>query len=397
MDQHKRRKSVPRKIAVFGDLQEQVTKSLAERNRVDVIRQSIGRKLFAIITSHVSEEVLKGHDYLGQFDLIHFDAKNLTQSNVLDALRKHKPAGVLMKLTSPPAELRDEIVGAAVLESGVSALSTCSVGTDHLNMPQLTRLKIPVFHTPDVLTESVAVHTLSMIMALTSNLFKADRYVRNEQWTALGSRAAHSNLICPDLFTWTIGIVGMGRIGTEVLNHLATYGPNVVWTDPNAKVRARADDVEQQYCNLASQRGHKPTVQWASLDKLLSQSDLVTIHTDLNTTSRHVLNEQNLSKIKPGAYLVNTSRGGVADYDALYHHLASGRLGGAGLDVFAHEPMSTEDLRRLTELPNVILTPHVASNRIQTRLSMSYLSCYALMASLLGYSPTCIANPEVYK
>jgi D-3-phosphoglycerate dehydrogenase len=100
--------------------------------------------------------------------------------------------------------------------------------------------------------------------------------------------------------------------------------------------------------------------------------------------------------MKKGAYFVNTARGGVADYEVLYRHLACGRLGGAGLDVFAQEPLIPKDLCRLADLPNVIVTPHTASNRFETRLSMAYLSCYALMTWLLGYRPTCIANPEVF-
>ncbi len=384
---------MPQKIAVFGDLPQEVQRSIAARDRVDSIRRCIGGKLLSIITRHVPKQALTDHDLASEFDFIPCGFEGLTRADVLGALQKHKPVGALTRYLR---DIRDPSVGTTAQEAGVSAWSTFSVGTDHLDVAQLTRLNIPVFHTPDVLTDAVAVHALSLIMALANNIFKADALVRDARWRAEDTLAIDANLCMPDLFTWTVGIVGMGRIGTEVLHHLAAFGTNVVWTDTDPAIESRAAAVEQHYGDLARQRGHEPTVQFVSLDELLERSDLVSVHTDLNDTSSNLFNARNFSKMKKGAFFVNTARAGVADYGALYEQLESNRLGGAGLDVFEREPIPPDDLKRLAALPNVILTPHMASNRAQTRLSMWFLSCYALMAWLLGYRPTNIANPQVY-
>ena len=178
---------MPQKITVFGDLPEEVEKTIADRDRVDSIRRSVGGKLLSIITRHVPQEALRNHDHASEFELIHCGYEGLTRADVLGALQKHKPAGVLARHLG---DIRDPSVGDTAHEAGVSAFATFSVGTDHLNLAQLTRLNIPVFHTPDVLTEAVAMHALSLIMALANNIFKADAFVRNGQWTTQEPMAA---------------------------------------------------------------------------------------------------------------------------------------------------------------------------------------------------------------
>jgi lactate dehydrogenase-like 2-hydroxyacid dehydrogenase len=260
----------------------------------------------------------------------------------------------------------------------------------------LTELGIALYHTPDVLTDAVAVHTMCFITALASNVPRSNEWVKSGRWATDGFSAAQAALRTTDLFNMTIGIVGMGRIGREVLFLLAPYGPNILWTDIDPSVQARAGELDEKYRSLAGARGYAPIVKCVSLDELLAGSDLVSAHMDLNPTSRNLFSSENLSKMKQGAYFVNTARGGVADYEALYDRLATGRLAGAALDVFSEEPPRDEDRQKLLRLPNVLTTPHTASDRTQTRLSMWYLAAYSLLARLLGYKPTNIANPDVY-
>jgi len=383
-----------RTVITYGDIPEEVHQSLKDKDRAATIWRNVGGKLFCIVTSHIPEEAFSKHDYAREFDIVRLSDRNVSTADMVAALEKHKPAGVLFTFLM---NVRDEAIGAKAHELGVEAVSTWSVGYDHINVPQMTGYGIPVYHTPDVLTDAVALHTMTFITALAGNLLRADAFIKSGDWTTKGTNAAQSGLMIPDLFTWTIGIVGMGRIGTEVLYLLAPHGPSILWTDIDPNVRARAAELEKKYLSMARARGYEPTVRCVSLDELLKKSDLVTVHIDLNPTSRNLFNQENLSKMKEGAYFVNTARGAVADYNALYNHLASGHLAGAALDVFPQEPMSERDRRRVVELPNLLMTPHTASDRVKTRLSMWYLCYYALLMRLLGYRPTNVANPEVYR
>ena len=383
-----------KKLIAYGAIPQGVEKSLADPNRAAIIRESLGGKLFRIVTSHVPEDALTKHNYASELDVVRYCDKNVSTAEILAALEEHRPDGVLVTFLM---NLRDEAIAAKAHEVGVKAFSTWSVGYDHFNLAQLTELGIALYHTPDVLTDAVAVHTMCFITALASNVPRSDGWVKSGQWASDGFSAAQAALCTTDFFNMTIGIVGMGRIGREVLYLLAPYGPNILWTDIDPGVQARAGELDEKYRSLAGARGYAPTVRCVSLDELLEGSDLVSAHVDLNPTSRNLFGAENLSKMKQGAHFVNTARGGVADHGALYDHLASGRLAGAALDVFSQEPPSDEDRRKLLELPNVLTTPHTASDRKQTRLSMWYLAAYALFARMLGYKPTNIANPRVYE
>jgi glyoxylate reductase len=187
-------------------------------------------------------------------------------------------------------------------------------------------------------------------------------------------------LLGRDIHKATLGIVGLGRIGKAVARRAAGFSMRILYHS-----RTRSDETKE----LERETGAERT----NLERLLQESDIVTIHVSLNEDTRDMIASHELAMMKPGAVLVNTSRGSVVDENALYQSLKSGHLGGAGLDVFRQEPVSPQN--PLLELPNVVLAPHVGSATIATRDRMAQICAENLIAALGGTIPPYIVNPEV--
>jgi D-specific alpha-keto acid dehydrogenase len=229
----------------------------------------------------------------------------------------------------------------ALRRAGVTYISTRSVGYDHIDMRCAEGVGISVenvAYSPD----SVADFTLMLMLMA----------IRNAK-SALIRAQAHDyrlNDVCGrELRDMTVGVVGTGRIGTAVVHRLRGFGCRV----------------------LAYDRSPTQSSEYVSLDVLLRESDLVTLHTPLNAGTHHLLNRQRLEQMRPGAFVVNTGRGALLDTKALLVALQSGRLGGAALDVVEGEegifysdhrkgPIENEVMLRLQQLPNVFITPHTA-------------------------------------
>jgi glyoxylate reductase len=206
-----------------------------------------------------------------------------------------------------------------------------SVGYDNIDVEEARRRGIPVTNTPGVLDAAVADLTMALILAVRRRVAEGDRAIRGGGWAlpALGREVTGA----------TLAIVGMGRIGAAVARRAAGFDMHI------APVRSREGD----------------------LDDVLRSADIVTLHTPLNDATRGLISRGRLALLPDGATLVNTARGAVVDEDALVDELESGRLS-AGLDVFVHEPHVPE---RLFGLPNVVLTPHIASATVETRAAMT--------------------------
>ncbi len=217
------------------------------------------------------------------------------------------------------------------------------VGYDRLGIEELRAHGVAVTNTPGVLDAATADLTWALILAVRRRVVEGDRHVRAGEWT--GSWA--DGFLAEELSGSTLGIVGLGRIGTAVAR------------------RARGFDLRVLY----AQRRQVNTglAEYRELDDLLTESDLVTIHAPLTDATRSLLDVRRLSLLRDGACLVNTARGEIVDETALVQELASGRIH-AGLDVFAHEPNVPE---ALLSLPNVVLTPHLGSATRQTREAMT--------------------------
>ena len=241
--------------------------------------------------------------------------------------------------------------------------------TDHA---VLKERRIPLAFTPEGTTIGVAEHAVLLILAALKRLPFADAELRHGRF--------HINALRPvsrELMGMTVGYVGMGRIGQALAERLAPFGTRGIFFDPQVSSR--------------------PGLERRTLHEVLSQADVVTLHLPLTPETRHLMNRENFARMKPGAFLVNTARGGLVDERALVDALKSGRLAGAALDVFEEEPVRAG--HPLAGLPNVVLTPHIASGSLATRRAMASLAVDNLIAALgcgphAGRPPTPV-NPEV--
>ncbi len=275
--------------------------------------------------------------------------------------------GVLCLLT--------DAIDALLLDSAqdLRVISSCSVGVDHIDVVAATARGIPVGHTPGVLTETTADLAFALLLAAARRVAEGDRYIRKGDWRP-------ERVWAPDMFLGrdlhgaSLGIVGFGAIGRAVARRARGFGMRV-------RVWSRTRDPEA-------------SVEWGSLDEVLSQSDFLSIHVALSDETRGLIDRRALSLVRPDAVLVNTARGGIVDEAALADALAEGRLAGAGLDVFETEPIARDS--PLLGLENVVLTPHVGSASVATRSRMAALAVDNLLAGLEGRRLPHCANPEVY-
>jgi glyoxylate reductase len=249
------------------------------------------------------------------------------------------------------------------------------VGYDNIDIPAATARGIPVGNTPGVLTETTADLAFALLLAAARRVAEAAAFVREGKWRTWDP----TMLLGHDVHGATLGVVGMGRIGQAVARRAAGFDMNVIYFDP--------------YCD-ATKGPFVGTSVRCSLDELLAEADLISLHVPLKEDTYHLIDAEALSKVKPTAVLVNTSRGPVVDPDALYDALASGRLAYAALDVTDPEPLPPD--HKLLTLDNCLIVPHIGSASWATRRRMADMAVENLLAGLRGERlPNCV-NPEVY-
>ncbi len=249
-------------------------------------------------------------------------------------------------------------------------IALTAVGFDAVDVSAATERGIIVTNTAGSLTDTVADLVLGLILAAARRICEMDRWVRAGQWQGAAPMAL-------DVHHKTLGIVGFGRIGAAVAERARGFQMRVLYHDV-----IRRQDLEQQ-CGY----------QFCDLDSLLSDADFVTIHTALTPETRGMIGEAQLGKMKPTAFLINTSRGPVVDEPALIKALQAGRLAGAGIDVFTKEPVDPEN--PLLKMDNVVLLPHVGSATEATRRAMVELAAENALLVLQGKQPLTPVNPEV--
>ena len=222
-----------------------------------------------------------------------------------------------------------------VLNSAKSLKVIARVGTglDSVDLEAAKKLGIKVLNTPDAPTQAVAELTLGHILGLLRNIPQADRQIRNGVWKGLMGSL---------LQTKTVGIIGFGRIGKRVAALLSAFGAKIIISDEQT--------TSTDYLNVG-------------LDELCAKSDVITLHLPYNASTHHIINEKKLNMMKNGSYVVNISRGGLVDEDALLAALKSGQIAGAALDCFEHEPYEGE----LRNFENVQITAHMGSYARETR------------------------------
>jgi lactate dehydrogenase-like 2-hydroxyacid dehydrogenase len=231
-----------------------------------------------------------------------------------------------------------------------------------------------VTNTPDVLTETAADFALALMLAAARRVIESEQYVKAGRWRAWSPEA----LLGRDIYDATLGIVGLGQVGRAVARRARGFGMRVLYTGPSRKLDAeRADGVE-----------------YAQLEDLLADSDVISLHCPLNDDTYHLIDRDALALLKPAAILINTARGQLIDTRALIEALQARPII-AALDVTDPEPLPIG--HALLGLPNAIVTPHVASASVRTRTRMALLAAENLLDGLRGERPRHLVNTEVWQ
>lgn len=257
--------------------------------------------------------------------------------------------------------LSDRVDDELLAASGtLRVVANFAVGVDNVDLAAARRRGVAVTNTPDVLTEATADLAWALLLAAARRLGEGERLARSGEWRGWEP----GQLLGAEVWGRTLGIVGMGRIGRAVARRAQGFSMRVVYSAPRAHQTAGAE--------------HLP------LDELLRESDFVSIHCRLDETTRGLIGERELALMKEGAVLVNTARGAIVDEEALAAALASGRLAGAGVDVFAEEPRISRALR---DQARAVLLPHLGSATRAARSRMAELCATGVREVLAGRNP----------
>ena len=275
----------------------------------------------------------------------------------------------LLGSTVPMGE--ELLAGAQNLE----VISSISAGVDNYDIPYLTRRRIALTHTPDVLTETTADMGFALLMAAARRVVELAEYVKAGRWTA----GLPEEYFGTDIHGKRLGIIGMGRIGQAVARrgHLG-FGMPILYTG-----RRRNESAEGEL-----------GAQFVSLDKLLAAADFVCVTVPLSPETTDLIGPREFGLMRPTAIFINIARGKVVDEAALIAALATGQIRAAGLDVFETEPLPVDS--PLLQMANVVALPHVGSATVETRRAMAQLAVENLIAALDGLQPRYTVHPEVF-
>jgi len=267
------------------------------------------------------------------------------------------------------------MISAEIIDSlrQCSIIGLASIGADTVDVEAATAKGIVITNTPDIFIEEVADHTMAMLLAAARRLKEMDRMTREGEW----SRGRPSFAAIPRLWGQTLGLISFGNVARAVARRAAPFGFHVIATDPYvSELKMTAEGVEP-----------------VSLFELLERSDFVSMHAPLNSQTRHLLTETHFGAMKSGAVFVNNGRGPTVDEAALTKALQGGKIAAAALDVFEQEPPDLEN--PLLHMPNVIVTPHIASATARMAPESRRRMAHEIALVLTGHWPMSCINPEV--
>ncbi|MGH2348105.1 MAG: 2-hydroxyacid dehydrogenase [bacterium] len=275
--------------------------------------------------------------------------------------------GLLSLLTDP--------IDAALMDAAprLKVVSNYAVGYDNIDVPAASARGIVVTNTPEVLTETVADFTFCLLLAAARRLVEGDAYTRAGRWKTWEPLL----LAGQDVNGATLGLIGLGRIGSAVARRAKGFGMRVLYYD-----LFRREDLEAA-----------EGIEFGEMDHVLGTADFISVHVPLSAQTRHLISTPQFARMKPTAVFVNTSRGPVVDQAALTEALRARTIYAAGIDVFEREPVDPAD--PLLKLDNVTVAPHIASASIPTRVKMATLAAENLVAVLDGRRPPNPVNPDV--
>lgn len=279
------------------------------------------------------------------------------------------------------AQLGDRFDAALLAEAKVAGISNYAVGYDNIDVAAATANRIVVGNTPGVLTDATADLAMLLIMATARRAVEADRFVRSGQWNGWRPEL----LLGQDMSGATLGLAGFGRIARATAQRATAFGMEVTFCSHPPGGR-RLTDAEITALPFPARQ-----VSWL---ELVQTSDFLSVHVPLADSTRHLVDRHVLSAMKPTAILINTARGPVVDEVALVSALRDGTILAAGLDVYEHEPQLAPGL---TDLPNVVLLPHLGSATVQVRDRMAELCAANAVSAAAGHLPPHCVNPEAWQ
>jgi glyoxylate reductase len=271
----------------------------------------------------------------------------------------------------------EDVLAAAPRLRGIA---TMALFPNVVDVDAATRRGLPVTVVPHVITKTTCDLTCALVIGLAWRLVEADRFVRDGRF----HQEQSTTFLTTELSGKTVGMVGLGEIGTEIVRRLRAFEMDAVYTKRN---------------RLPEERERELGVEWvAELDDLLRRADFVVVMTTYNATTHLLFGEREFALMKPSAFFVNAARGRIVDEGALIDALRTGAIAGAGLDVYWQEPPVGEPSPspELFGFPNVILTPHIGSATVEAREAMSLAVVDNLRAMIAGERPPGIVNPQVY-
>lgn len=299
------------------------------------------------------EKLKKSHE------VISWGEENPISRNEL--LKRVSGANVIVSLLTE--KIDEEVLTSA--GNDLKAVCNVAVGYNNIDVAACKNKNILVTNTPGVLTDATADIAMALILMTTRRLSEGERVIRNQDPWAWGM----FYMLGSSIQNQTLGILGMGQIGIATALRAKSFGMKIIYTRRN-----RLDEkIEKEL-----------SAQYVSLDELLQQSDIVSLHCPYSTETHHLISDEQLSKMKKTSYLINTARGPIVNEEALANALINKTIAGAGLDVYENEPKVNE---KLLKLDNVVLLPHLGSATVETRTAMATTAASNALEILSGKKP----------
>jgi len=326
----------------------------------------MGNKPYVYITRKIPEKMIQRLREVAEVGMWEHEDIPVPRQVLLQEVEKAQGLFVMLS----------DKIDAEVINRGtkLKVVANFAVGYDNIDIETATKRGIAVSNTPDILRDTTADLTFSLVLMTGRRLIEASDCVRTGKWTSW----APFFMAGTDIHHKTIGIVGMGNIGTAVAKRAQGFDMKVLYYNRNRKL-----DVEERL-----------NVEYRPFDELIQESDYVVCLTPLNESTRHLFNKQVFKNMKNSAFFINASRGAVVVEEDLLWALKEGEIAGAGLDVFTVEPVNPN--HPLLALPNVVALPHIGSASYETREAMGIRCCENIELVLTGKKPINLVNKEIY-
>ncbi|MDQ0215172.1 glyoxylate reductase [Oikeobacillus pervagus] len=283
-------------------------------------------------------------------------------------LEKSKNVDAL--LTMITEKIDEELIANA---KQLKVIANCAVGYDNVDVETATKYGVAVCNTPDVLTDTTADLTFALLMVTARRMIEAEKYIQNGQWKSWSPFL----LAGKDIHHKTLGIVGMGKIGSKVAKRAKGFDMNILYHNRTRKIEVE-EEIGAKYC---------------SFEELLRTADFVVCLAPLTPETEGMFQKEQFNMMKKDAIFINVGRGPIVNEQDLYEAVKNGVIGGAGLDVFEKEPI--DETHPLLTLPNVVALPHIGSSSVETRMRMIQLSCSNIDQILKEKIPHTLVNKQI--